>query len=506
MPEQPLPHILMIMTDQHRAGFTAASGFGLDTMPFTDGLAAQGLSFPGAYTSYPACVPARTSLLTGRFPSSHRVTQNSNAEHAFYAQDLLDVLRSAGYRLSFSGKPHMHRGPDDFDYYGGPYYHTGGPAQTELEREFDAWLDELDHGVATQPTPFPLSCQLPYRIVDQAIDALEAGGGQPHFLWVSMPEPHNPYQVPEPYFSLFPESDVPDRAHGPDVAREKGGHWLWLQEQIQSKRPDYDSDWRRYRANYCGALRMIDDQIQRLVEQARSRLDGPVLVVVLSDHGDYVGEYGLQRKGAGIPEVLARIPMIFQGHGVQPGQVRRELVSIVDVLPTICEMVGSPIPEGVQGRSLEPLLRGEQVPTAVFSSMYAERGYGGLTYGPEERPRLHYPYEGPTFDELNTVTQSGASRMVRRGDHKLVAHSTGEGELYDLRTDPTEVVNLFDDPEHADVRQELAWLLLQWTLRLQDTLPRGAYDPKVPEHNWYAMPPEPVPAPNGGRLARSSRE
>jgi arylsulfatase A-like enzyme len=321
-----------------------------------------------------------------------------------------------------------------------------------------------------------------------------------------MPEPHNPYQVPEPYFSLFPESDVPDRAHGPDVAREKGGHWLWLQEQIQSKRPDYDSDWRRYRANYCGALRMIDDQIQRLVEQARSRLDGPVLVVVLSDHGDYVGEYGLQRKGAGIPEVLARIPMIFQGHGVQPGQVRRELVSIVDVLPTICEMVGSPIPEGVQGRSLEPLLRGEQVPTAVFSSMYAERGYGGLTYGPEERPRLHYPYEGPTFDELNTVTQSGASRMVRRGDHKLVAHSTGEGELYDLRTDPTEVVNLFDDPEHADVRQELAWLLLQWTLRLQDTLPRGAYDPKVPEHNWYAMPPEPVPAQNGGRLARSSRE
>lgn len=488
-----LPHILVVMSDQHRADFTAGSGFGLDTMPFTDALAEEGLRFPGAYTSNPTCVPARTSLLTGRFPASHKVTQNSNAEHAFYSKDLLDVLRSAGYRLSFSGKPHMHPQPEDFDFYAGPYLHTGGPARTDLEREFDAWLDELDHGVSMEPTPFPLSCQLPYRIVDQAIDALDDGGEQPQFLWVSMPEPHNPYQVPEPYFSMFAEPDVPARAHGPEVARDKGGHWLWLQQLIESKRPGYDDHWRRYRANYCGALRMIDDQIRRLVEHARSVLDGPVLVIMLSDHGDYVGEYGLQRKGAGLPEVLVRIPMIFHGHGVRPGQVRDELVSIVDVLPTVCELVGIPIPDGVQGRSLEPLLRGEPAPAEVFSSMYAERGYGGLTYGPDERPPLHndYVYEGPTFDELNTVTQSGASRMVRRGDHKLVVHSTGDGELYDLASDPTEVVNLFDDAEYAQLRAELTWLLLQWTLRLQDTLPRGTYDPKLPEHNWYAIPRSP---------------
>ncbi|MCL3862139.1 sulfatase-like hydrolase/transferase [Actinotalea sp. K2] len=476
------------MTDQQRAGFTTGSGFDLDTMPFTDGLADEGLRFSGAYTSAPACVPARTSLLTGRFPSSHKVTQNSNAAHAFYAQDMLDVLRLAGYRLSFSGKPHMHRLPEDFDFYGGPYFHTEGPARTRLEREFDAWLESLDHGVATEPTPFPLECQLPYRIVDQAIEALDAGGEQPQFLWVSVPEPHNPYQVPEPYFSMFAEDEVPPRTHGPEAARAKGGHWLWLQELIQSKRPDYDAGWRRYRANYCGALRMIDDQVRRLVEHARAELDGPVLVVMLSDHGDYAGEYGLQRKGVGLPEALVRIPMFFHGDGVDPHQVRSELVSLVDILPTICEVVGIPIPDGVQGRSLQPLLQAGPAPAEVFSSIYAERGYGGETYGPEERPPLHFPYEGPSFDELNTVTQSGASRMVRRGDHKLVVHSNGEGELYNLRSDPTEVVDLFNDEAHRQVRDELTWLLLHWMLRLQDTLPRGVYEPKTPEHNWYTMP------------------
>src|SRR5215470_1720708 len=95
------PNILLLMTDQHRAGFTAGSGFGLDTMPCLDRIAAAGASFDHGYTSYPACVPARTSLLTGRFPTAHRVRQNSTAHHAYYSEDLLDVLRSSGYSLHF---------------------------------------------------------------------------------------------------------------------------------------------------------------------------------------------------------------------------------------------------------------------------------------------------------------------------------------------------------------------------------------------------------------------
>ncbi len=479
------PNIVLVMTDQHRADFSQLAGFGLDTTPFLDGLAGKGSYFPQAYTSSPACVPARTSLLTGRFPSAHRVSQNSNAAQAYYSDDLLDVLRRAGYVLRFAGKPHMHAGPEDFDSFAGPYSHTGGPVSSEGDAAFDQWLDGLDHGVSLDPTPFALENQLAYRIVTDSIEALSSSSAsQPTFLWVSFPEPHNPYQVPEPYFSMFAEPDVPARLHGPQAAREKGGKWRWLQSLVESKRPGYDGQWRRYRANYCGELRLLDDQIRRLVDHVEATLKGETLFIFLSDHGDYVGEYGLQRKGAGMPECLIRIPMFFSGSTVHPGQVRRELVSIVDVLPTLCEVVGAPLPAGVQGRSLAPLLVGRKAPAEEFDSVYAESGFGGLTYGTDERPALHFAYEGPTFDELNTVTQSGRTSMLRHGHHKLLVHSNGQGELYDLASDPSEVVNLFDEPQVAHVRQELLWRLVQWLLRVRDDLPLGSYTIKTARHNW----------------------
>ncbi len=479
------PNVVLIMTDQQRADFSKLRGLSVDTTPFLDNLASRGTHFPTAYTATPACVPARTSLLTGRFPIAHGVTQNSTAAHARYAKDLLDVLRGAGYKLMFSGKPHMHPTPADFDSYRGPYFHTSGPEKSEADVAFDAWLEKLDHAVCHEATPFPLEQQLPYRIVNDAIEQVaEADDSRPTFLWVSFPEPHNPYQVPEPYFSLFPEPDVPERMYGPEVAKAKGGHWLWLQQLIEEKRPAYDAEWRRYRANYCGMLRLIDDQVRRLVEHLDASLDGETLYIFLSDHGDYAGEYGLQRKGAGMPECLMRIPLFFTGSGAAEGQTRSEIVSIVDVMPTLCELLEVPIPPGVQGRSLAPLLAGAPTPPNEFDSIYAERGFGGLTYGAQERPELHYPYEGPTFDELNTVTQSGRTKMIRFQNYKLLVHSTGEGELYDLENDPGEVHDLYHDRALAEVREDLISRLLQWLMRLQDELPVGAYSVKTAVHNW----------------------
>ncbi len=489
------PNIVVVMTDQHRADFSRRAGFGVDTTPFLDGLAERGTSFARAYTSAPACVPARTSLLTGRFPAAHRVTQNSTAAHAVYDTDLLGVLRSAGYRLFFAGKPHMHPSAADFDGFAGPYFHTGGPQRCAQDAEFDGWLESLDHGVSPGAAPFPLERQLAYRIVSDALEqAGSLGDDRPVFMWVSFPEPHNPYQVPEPYFSLVDPQQVPARRHGPEAARAKGGHWEWLQRLVEEKRPGYDEQWRRYRASYCGALRLLDDQVRRLVERLEVTLGEDTLFVFLSDHGDYVGEYGLQRKGAGMPECLVRIPMFFSGSGAVAQPPREELVSIVDLLPTLCELVQQPIPAGVQGRSLAPLLRGEAAPPGEFDSVYAERGYGGLTAGAGDRPELHFSYAGESFDELNAVTQSGRTTMVRHGSYKLLAHSDGQGELYDLGADPAEVVNRFADPELAGVRERLSWLLVQWMLRVRDDLPVGAYPVRTAPHNWTRVMGESQPS------------
>ena len=474
------PNVVLIMTDQQRADFFAGEGFALDTMPFIEALGRQGARFSRAYTPSPTCAPARCAMLTGRFPKATRVRENGGIKNIFRPDDLLDVLRAQGYALYLSGKNHTYRKVPDFDA-AASYMHTGAhnPHKSEAEQAFDQWLLDLDHGVAPEATPFPLECQLPYRIVRDAIGHLEAHDrNKPFFLWLSFPEPHNPYQAPEPYFSLFPEDEMPAPVASAQDGARKGPKWRWEQQMIESKRPGYRDQWRRYRANYCGMIRLIDDQIRRFVDylEAIGQKEN-TLFVFTSDHGDYAGDYGLQRKGVGLPECLVRVPLIIAGPQVRAA-ARSEFVSLVDLFPTLCEMVGVEIPYGVQGRSLWPLLTGQACDPRQFKSIYAEVGFGGEFYDETERPPLHFPYEGPTFDELNSVTQSGKLKMVRQDRWKLLFDHTGHGELYDVQGDPSELNNLWDAPEHRVARQEMTEELLRWTIRTEDDLPLGAYTPK----------------------------
>jgi arylsulfatase A-like enzyme len=498
------PNVVWIMTDQHRADLTVLDAQDGPVMPTLGRLAARGTVFGNAYTSYPACVPARVSLMTGRFASAHQVRQNSNAEYAYFGQDLLDVLTSAGYETFFSGKPHMHRGPGDFDHYRGPYMHTEGPEETQDHAAFDAWLNGLDHGVSPVATPFPLEAQLPYRIVDGALADLatarpEGPTETPFFCWVSFPEPHNPYQVPEPYYSMFTRTaDAYERIAGPEAVERLSWRYRWLRHLVESKRPGFDQEWRRYLASYLGMLRLIDDQIARFLDGLGDHLDNTV-VVFLADHGDYVGEYGLQRKGAGLSDHLTRIPLIVAGPGIPAGELRDELVSIVDVLPTMCGLLGLAIPSGVQGRDLVPLLERSLEPGEEFDSVLVELGYGGVAYGEHARPELHFPYEGRTFDELNTVTQSGQERMVRTGDLKLVMDDVGRTWLYDLAADPGETDDLSTAPDRQADRSRLMTWLARWLMRVGDDLPIGRYTPLIPPHNWRW-------APSGDPAATSTKE
>lgn len=489
MPQQ--PNIVLIMTDQQRADFSRAEGYPLDPMPFVDGLGNQGARFRNAYTPMPTCGPARCSLMTGRYPKATRVRENSGLQNITALTDLPKTLREQGYSVNLSGKNHTYLAQDDFDWASLYMHHGGGrdDRRTEKDSAFDDWLKSLNHGVHYEPTPFPLENQPPYRVVSDAMACIdERDQEKPFFLWLSFAEPHNPYQVPEPYFSMFPEEDIPDRSAGPEAIANKGDKWKWMRNLIEEKRPGYDDTWRHYRSIYLGMIRLIDDQIRRFVDHldAIGQLDNTVLIF-MSDHGDYVGDYGLQRKGVGLPEYLTRVPLIVSGPGiVANAEQRQEFVSLVDVFPTLCDMLDIPIPDGVQGRSLWPLLSGAPFPEAEFHSVYAELGIGGLHYTVEERPQLHFPYEGIQFDELNSVTQSGNLKMVRMGDWKLTLDSQGNGEMYDLSTDPAELTNLFGTPEHQDHQLVLTSELLQWSIRTEDDLPGGRYVRKRADRNWYA--------------------
>jgi arylsulfatase A-like enzyme len=177
---------------------------------------------------------------------------------------------------------------------------------------------------------------------------------------------------------------------------------------------------------------------------------------------------------------------------VRPQRSHPAFVSIADVMPTLCEALGAGLPRGAQGRSLWTLLRGEDYPREEFESIYAEVGFGGLNY--DSTDKLNFAEASipgpagavPSFDELNSYTQSGYMKMVRQGDWKLTFDVMGAGELYNLTADPHELRNLYGNASVAAEQGRLLAELLRWNIRTQDNLPTSRYRAKWADRNWYA--------------------
>lgn len=489
------PNFIIIMTDQQRADLCKREGFALDTTPFLDNLASQGIWFNRAYTTMPACLPARVSMLTGRYPSATRVRTNHNVEDVTYSQDLIDVLKASDYQMALCGKNHSHVTPDRFDYWF-ELSHRGSEEEdrTDDEKAFDTYLHSLHSGADLNPTPFPLNTQCAHRAVSASINWLDtvSGDDNPFFLWLSLPEPHNPYQVPEPYFSMFPPESVPSTLSRKDDLAKKGFKYQWNRKMGERAFSNFDEQVTRARSNYMGMLRMIDDQVKRFFTYLdEHKLRDNTHIIILSDHGDFVGEYGLVRKGPELPEVLTRIPFMWLAPEIKPSAQSHEAhISIADIMPTICDILGTPLPDGTQGRSLLPILLDDDYPEDEFSSIYAEHGFGGLhytaddTYDPTEDGLIPNVY----FDGLNGWSQSGTMRMVRHGDWKLIFDMQGQGQFYNLNDDPIELNNLYGQKEYALVQGELLAELLAWTLRIQDPLPypRQRYKFKSDPQNYWS--------------------
>lgn len=240
-------------------------------------------------------------------------------------------------------------------------------------------------------------------------------------------------------------------------------------------------------------LRLIDDQFKRLIEglEQRNLLDN-TLVIFLSDHGDFMGEYGLVRKGPDLSDVLTHIPMIWRGPGIaNQGRVGANFVNIVDILPTLCDYLGVHTPFGVQGKSLRPLLENTAYDPKEYEVAYSETGFGGLYWDeednltPQEEKACHL---WETFDCLNTWTQCSQVRMLRKGEYKIQVDMLGTGYLYNLKDDPMEINNLWDGEMYQAIKADMLTELTAAMLRATDPIPapRNRYRTKLhPKGFWF---------------------
>ncbi|MEO1494702.1 MAG: sulfatase-like hydrolase/transferase [Pseudomonadota bacterium] len=482
------PNFILISADQQRGDCLGVEGRAIKT-PHLDLLASQGTRFRAAITPCVVCQPARASILTGQLPRTHGVHDNGiDLDPEIGARGFAGALSAAGYETGFFGKAHFStfhtfaptgspeclRSSANFgsDWYG-PYMGFDHvelmlvghnwfppekpPAGQHYERWFHAdgrgdeklkayWETAGDTKGAAQTwhSKLPLAWHNSPWTADRAIDWIRQDRDRPFCTWVSFPDPHHPFDCPEPWSHLHDPAEVDLPKH-----RERtfeGRPW-WHEavltnepagpKQNAETRKNYsrigaqtDEQLREIIANTYGQIALIDHEVGRiLIALEEAGIADNTYVIYFSDHGDWLGDHGLILKGPMHYEGLLRVPLLIRGPGVRAGAVTDQPVSTLDLGPTLCDIAGAEALQTQHGQSLRPLMEGE-----------ATRDFA--------------------LNEWELLpTRAGVAlslRTVRTRTHKMTVDlQSGAGELYDLANDPDELSNLYDAPNAAPVRAEL---------------------------------------------------
>ena len=485
--KDPRPNIILITTDQQRGDCLGIEGHPVLQTPNIDWLARSGTHFRRGYSECPSCIPARRTLMSGQAPAVNGVvsmgTGGWEVEGWHPAHTLAGELSRAGYQTEMVGKLHLfpYRKRYGFDH----LRLSDAPFQlgTYPENDYTDWLAEggavpveagMAHGVSCngwvgRPHYLPEHKMHAFWCVDQALDFLnKRDPTAPFFLNVSFFDPHPPLTPPAFYYDRYITRDLPPPVVGDWVADidaafdepQKGLHPDALRIKLD------EATMRCARAGYYGLINFVDDQVGRLLNSlAAAGLLNNTFILFASDHGEMLGDHNLFRKTFAY-EPSARVP--FLARAAQTMEYPAEIVTaapvgLQDIMPTLLDVAGIEIPEAVTGRSLLPLMRGE------------ENGWREYLHGEHAGD---YRYE----DGMHYLTD---------GHHKYIWYSqTGHEQFFNLDEDPQELRDV--------ARQDrVESLLAPWRQRLVSTLrdrPEGFSDGErlIVGRPHKAM----VPAPN----------
>jgi arylsulfatase A-like enzyme len=454
------PNIIFIMSDDHAAHAVSAYGSRINRTPHIDRIAREGIRFENCFCTNSICAPSRAVILTGKYSHLNGVRDNvvsfDGTQRTFPK-----ILQEAGYQTAMIGKWHLKSDPTAFDYWNvlpgqGNYYNPDLIEMGEKKRHTgyvtdiitDIALDFLENRRdRSKPFLMMLHHKAPHRNWHPAPRHLHM------YDDVAFPEPETLFDDYATRSRAAPEQEMTLREHmriehdvkmgDPPQRLNDEQHEAWeaayrpKREAFFKEKPEGDAlvrwIYKRYMEDYLGCIAAVDENVGRLLDYLDgSGLAENTIVVYTSDQGFFLGDHGWFDKRFMYEESL-RMPLVVRYPGrIESGSVSDNIVSNLDFAPTFLELVGAKIPTEMQGHSLKNLLLDE--------------------YVEEWRQSLYYHYY-----EYPAVHMAKRHYGVRTKQYKLLHfyYDIDAWELYDLKKDPNEINNVYENPAYTDVVTEL---------------------------------------------------
>ncbi len=450
------PNIVILMPDQMRADCIGAAGNEKIQTPNIDRLCEEGTRFTNCYSSNPVCMPARASFLNGLYSHNNMVWCNSGGvrqdDDSFFRR-----LQEAGYYTAHIGKSH---------YYGHGNFHMDEkvPFMKSLGFDYirevpgplasvhtgscmsDAWGDERwkefgedykkrreNDEIASWPSTLPeelfhdsfVGGETERFINDYKED-------KPFCVFTGFPGPHPPYDAPGKWAEMYDPADMPEAKPSEDGSTESPGYYGGGGKE---QTPECIA---AYRANYYGKCSLVDDRVGRIFKTLEDKgLWDDTMIIFWSDHGEMLGDHGLNGKSQFYEEAV-NVPFIIKYPGQkEAGTVSDALVSQIDIFPTACAAGGAEAGDLCQGENLLPILEGEV--ETVRDAVISENG-------------MHWRQNYMLRDERYKID------VLKNGQTRL---------LFDLQEDPEETNNLAGKSEYAEIESVMREKLFRELLRLQ---------------------------------------
>ena len=499
MPDQ--PNILFILTDTQRFDTLACYGNSLIQTPNLNAVADQSFVFENTYVASPICAPARSTLLTGLWPHTNGVKVN-NIPLPPDVKTMADMVPESYYSANY-GKWHLgdevikRKGFDRWvptedvyrAYYSDPkylsifsdYHHflvDNGFVPDQVFDRLGVYSDEHEkirpaEGKGMDIFSLRFVSKLPEEFTKASFlgrrtaEFIHENSARPFFLFVSTFEPHPPFTGP--FYDLYDPESMPV---GPAFLKHPPANASKL-HRIPAKYaapppqlrglderdiPGASDElrWRTEIAHYWDNITHLDKAVGEMLRALDDAgIADNTIVVFTSEHGDQMGAHHLPGKGVMYEEsvrvpLLMRVPWLTDRQTMIPGRF-----SQIDVVPTLLDLIGEPVPDHLQGQSRVDVLKND----ATLDGNDVMIDWNGI----KTQPPQHNP-------EVTEASQTPHRTLITADGWKLTLGDPEHGELYDLNTDPHEMNNLYDDPAQSDRIHDLVGSIRTWQEETGDTL------------------------------------